>query len=398
MAVRLLTRYVVAELVKVFLLVLAVMTPLITIALVMQQAVVMGFGVPQVLPLLPYVFPVALRFAVPGTILFAVCSVFGRLSASNELIALKSLGISPLVVLWPCYVLGFLLSLGSVWLNDVAVSWGETRMREVVIASLEDIAYSVLKSQGTYRTPRFSVVVKGLNGRELIQPRFKYDPGGGELPVNISADRAILQGDPDSNTMNLVLYNSELRTGDGLIVAKRPDKSTYPIPLPDLSRKERAERRVSNLALREIPRDIRKIKEEIRTQRMQLAARASFQLLTGEIDSLASGAWRHENSVLESYQHRLARLHTEPHRRWANGFSCLAFVFVGAPVAIWLRNADFLTSFFACFLPILVLYYPLLAYGVDQAKGGDFPAFAVWMGNVLLVLAGLWFLRRVMRY
>ena len=31
-----------------------------------------------------------MRFAVPGTILFAVASVFGRFSSSNEIIALKA--------------------------------------------------------------------------------------------------------------------------------------------------------------------------------------------------------------------------------------------------------------------------------------------------------------------
>ena len=34
---------------------------------------------------------------------------------------------------------------------------------------------------------------------------------------------------------------------------------------------------------------------------------------------------------------RLHRLHTEPWRRWANGFSCLCFVMIGVPVAVWLR-------------------------------------------------------------
>jgi hypothetical protein len=44
------------------------------------------------------------------------------------------------------------------------------------------------------------------------------------------------------------------------------------------------------------------------------------------------------------------------------------------------------------------VYYPLLAVSVDQAKDGTFPPQSVWIGNILLSLAGVWLLRRVMRY
>jgi len=88
----------------------------------------------------------------------------------------------------------------------------------------------------------------------------------------------------------------------------------------------------------------------------------------------------------------------EPHRRWSAGFSCLCFAWVGAPMAIRRRNRDFLTSFFLCFVPILIVYYPLLAYGVDGAKNGTVPAYTVWAGNLLLMLWGAWLLRRVIRY
>ena len=63
-----------------------------------------------------------------------------------------------------------------------------------------------------------------------------------------------------------------------------------------------------------------------------------------------------------------------------------------------LRNRDMLTSFFLCFLPILIVYYPLLVFGVDGAKDGRLPPWSVWTGNVLLLLWGFYLLRRVIRY
>jgi lipopolysaccharide export system permease protein len=54
-----------------------------------------------------------------------------------------------------------------------------------------------------------------------------------------------------------------------------------------------------------------------------------------------------------------------------------------------------LTSFFLCFLPILLCYYPLLMFGVSKAKSGMFPSWGVWAGNVILALVGVQMMRRV---
>jgi lipopolysaccharide export system permease protein len=67
-------------------------------------------------------------------------------------------------------------------------------------------------------------------------------------------------------------------------------------------------------------------------------------------------------------------------------------------MAIRMRNADMLTSFFLCFLPILLVYYPLLMYGLDRAKAGEINPYVVWLANAILLLWGLWLLRRVLRY
>ena len=101
---------------------------------------------------------------------------------------------------------------------------------------------------------------------------------------------------------------------------------------------------------------------------------------------------------MEGQRQRLHRLETEPFRRWASGFSCLAFVMVGAPLAIRLRNSDLMTTFGICFLPILIVYYPLFAYGLDRAKNGALPPYCVWLGNVVCLAIGAWLLRKVSRY
>ena len=67
------------------------------------------------------------------------------MSSYNEIVAIKSLGISPMTVIWPTLVLATFVSFAGVWLNDLAVSWGTLGVERVLLESLEDVVYSQLR-------------------------------------------------------------------------------------------------------------------------------------------------------------------------------------------------------------------------------------------------------------
>jgi lipopolysaccharide export system permease protein len=391
---KILTRYVLIELVKVFAVSLAGMTLFMILVGVMKEAYSQGLGLKQVALLLPYVLPEALRFAVPGPILFATCSVYGRLAAANEVVAVKSMGISPMVLFWPGYVLAAALSIATVWLNDVAVSWGRGGMRRVVIESVEEVAYARLAQQKSFATKNFSINVKAVEGRKLIRPTFTFQPRSmDETGQTVSAEIAELRTDLENDTLTVIFHDAEL---EGRIKARLPFWESE-LPLSEATRKGDAGGSPSDIPLHEIPLDIERQERNIKRWNQEMAAEAGFQLLLGDFLALNQTAWEPLVKRVSVAENRIARLHMEPHRRWANGFSCLCFVMVGAPLAILLRNSDFLTSFFICFLPILVVYYPLLIFAVDRTKTGGIPSFSVWLGNVILVACGCWLMRRVLR-
>ena len=113
---------------------------------------------------------------------------------------------------------------------------------------------------------------------------------------------------------------------------------------------------------------------------------------------LSEAIWKSRRKQLADARTRLFRLKTEPWRRWANGFSTLAFVLVGAPAAILLKKSDVMTRFGMVFPPILALYYPLFIGCCDRAKAGSLPPYIVWIPNVLLFAFGYWLMKRVVRY
>ena len=109
-----------------FALSLVAMTTLISLVFVGQNLISLDLSYLSVAKLMPYIFLTAFQYSVPPTILFSVCCVYGRISADNEIVALKSAGISPMCIFRPAVILGFVLSVPSVWLNDMAVSWAKT--------------------------------------------------------------------------------------------------------------------------------------------------------------------------------------------------------------------------------------------------------------------------------
>jgi lipopolysaccharide export system permease protein len=391
---RLLTRYVLREIGQIFLVTLFALTSFMLLVGAVQVAMQQGLGAKQIVLALPYLMPNALMFAIPGTILFAVSMVYGRMSAANELVALKSLGISPMVLVWPALTFAALLSLATVWLNDLAMSWGFHGVQQVVIDSAEEIAYRILRTQKTFKSDAFEVTVRDVVGRDLIEPRFRMPAGdNGEL-FDIAAKTAQIRSVPGTGKLTLVLYDTVI-DGPGVHgeypnqqiereVVIKADHGKTPAP--------------SHLALREIPDSVTHQRELIEQLGERMVAQAGLQLMVGDLDRVSTVVWREDAKNLQFQKYQLYRMLTEPPRRWANGFSCLCFALVGTAMAIRMRNSDVLTSFALCFFPILLVYYPLLAFGLDRAKAGEIHPYAVWLANSILVVWGLYLLRRVMRY
>jgi lipopolysaccharide export system permease protein len=397
---KILTRYVLAELLKWFLLSLSVLTLIILVFFVVREAIGRGLPPLGVIRLVPYCLPIALWFAVPGTLLLATTSVYGRLAGWNEVLAAKAQGISPRRLLEPVWILAFVASLVTVVLNDVAVSWGGLGVRRVLVNSVVEIIYGMLRTERSYTAGRLSINVKNVDDRSLVRPTVSYRPPGNMPTFTITAETAELRKDVDNGDEVLRVV---FRNGSADFGAQGsydfPDGSwDLVIPLQEASKASDRRKMPSNLAMRVIPEETVKQQAAIDEREANLAALAACQMLRGDIDELTSGEWETRAKELRLDEERLYRLRAEPHRRWAAGFSCLCFAWLGAPMAIRLRNRDILTSFFLCFLPILIVYYPLLVFGVDAAKDGRLPPWSVWAGNVLLLAWGYYLMRKVMRY
>jgi lipopolysaccharide export system permease protein len=391
------TRYITWDLIGWLAIVLVGLTGVLVLMVVLVEASRMNLGLGPTLRLLPYTLPLALAYAAPCATLFTVCLIYGRMSADNEVIATKALGITPTALLWPAWILAFVLSLVGVWLTDLAFSWGQVGVQRVVVQSVEEIAYGMLRTQRSYANQRFSIIVKDVKDRKLIRPDMNFQASGEMPAIRISAAEAELQAELDRGVMKLMLIDCEIEMPPN-IRSFIPGREVREFPLTFFSAKDVHEGNPTNLPLWQIKTEIPAQEKRIDEMERSLAAQSALALVTGELQELSEAVWKSRRKQLSDARSRLFKLRTEPARRWANGFSTLAFVLVGAPLAILLKRADVMTRFGSTFVPILLSYYPLLMTCCDRAKAGSLPPYIVWFPNLLLAGVGLWFLKRVVRY
>jgi lipopolysaccharide export system permease protein len=377
------TRYVTWEVLKFFLAALIVLTLLVTIGMGVKEGMARGLPPAVVLRTMPLMVPEMLGITIPVALLYAVCTAFGRMAGTNEIVALKSLGISPMTAAAPVMVLAVFLSLVTVGIYELAATYCRPGVERVVVDSIEDIAYGMLRTNRSFRGERFSITVKRVRDRRLIQPNITIWARGDQPTIAVSAQEAELKADPEQRLLYLFCRNGEVDV-EGQMRLSFTDTQRYVIPF------EKPKKKIHRdwLSTSEIPQGIRQTRRSLVGLRDRLKRKAAEGNPPTEADLKS----------LKQLRTKIARLRTEPYRRWSNGFTCFCFVLVGAPVAMMRRSADSLTTFFVCFLPILIVYYPLLMLGEDLSTSGKLPPVAFWLGNAVLLVPGIWLMRRVIRY
>lgn len=390
----LLTRYIFFELIKIFLVTIIGMTAVMMLIGVVQEAIQQNLTPLTIVQLIPFLIPQALFFAIPATILFSVCNIFARMSSNNEIVAIKSMGQSPMVVVWPAIILSFLLSLLTVILNDIAVSWGREGVYQVILSSVEKTIYAVLSSDQKFNNGRLSITVQNIVDKDLYGLTVEKFGEDSKKGFRLTAQQARLSCDLKSNKLNIWIKNGTIQSGDDTLMTI--DQGEYPIELTDATRKSKKhETSPSAIPLRQVPLAAQASHESLVHKRRDLAMAASFQMLGGNLVGLTDPAWGPALESLREIEMRQHRLAVEPWRRWANGFSCLCFAIVGAPLALRMQNSDFWVVFFLCFLPILIAYYPLLMFGISQTKTGNLAPIFVWTGNGVMFFVGWRMLRKM---
>ncbi len=380
-----LNRMIFWELVRVFLLSLGTLTGLFLVVGLVHQASQLGLTLAQLLRVIPLFIPSSLPLTIPATTLFASCVVYGRLAHDNEAVALKAAGVHLFVIVKPAILLGVITTLVTAGLYHTVIPRTQQMFYAEVLSDPEEVLYNMLRRDRCLRHPSmpYVVYVRDVQGRRLIdvvvkrREKKKDLKTGAEVLVGYDyvsrMHEATLTVDPATGTMALVPDRFAVYQAGMNGVQLSPDK--FPMDLPDSVSGKETRVKISALTWDDIPVRV----EAMRAERDDLAAKEKDRIeeVTRIQDphqrSIAQTELKNYTSQIEIKSRQLRNIQAEMYARPALAASCLVFALIGCPVGIWANRSDYLSTFVICFLPTLLVYYPLLLAGSDMGKNGRLP-------------------------
>ncbi len=408
-----LQRYVMGEVFRAFALAVVTMTAVFVLFMVMTEATRIGLGPWDIAKLVPYVVPGSLPYTIPVSLLFAVSVVYGRLAGDNEIIAVKATGQSVWIVLWPSLTLGLMIGTGLMFASAEAIPNSNAMAKRVILGNTEDLFYKYLKKDLRFDNAKwpFSIVVRDVQDRVMIGPTFKKradknkkkdqrkkDEDDSPYDMIVQASKATLHFDFAKKLATVYFENATISYGgedgnEGVL-----NDFQYEIPMPEgteLNPQKKIQEK-TNSEMRELNRQYAYL---LKNEQKKQSIIVSLGLASGMVERVNWPQFQAAFVDYHEWKSKTQEHNTEMNLRMAMSWGSFFFVLLGAPVGILFAKRDFLSAFISCFLPIIILYYPLMLMGVNLGKENIVsPVYALWSGNVLLfVLAVVFALPPVVR-
>lgn len=390
-----LQRYLLSELLRVFFLMVVVLTVMLVFVGLLKERENQGLGFEQIIQIMPYVVPSMLPFTIPATLLLAVTVVYGRVAGDQEVIAAKAAGVNPLRLLTPAFLLGIAMAFGSFAMTNFATPWAIDNMERIVTQAIEDIFLDKLASQHYISEPEkgFSITVADVKERILVNATFTVRDDNHQQ-VTLNARYAKIRFDMDERKIKVSLRDVQANVpGRDLGLSWDEKELAFPLDMDARARNARHQ------TIDDIYQRLATESAEAKINQQQRDQHAAMLLLTGDFHRFGDATMEqyavHPRTIVQSQR----KLNTEIHSRYAMAASCFFFVLLGGPFAVYQARRQFITAFIMCFLPILLVYYPVTFLMVNLGKTGTIdPAWGMWVPNAILAVASLWVLRKVIQH
>src|SRR3982751_4729319 len=220
-----------------------------------------------ILTFVAYILPFSLIFTIPWGLLTAILLTFGRLSADNELIALRSNGVSILRICASLAVIAVICTAVSLWLNAIVAPAAQQKLRRTIFDLATRNPMALFGSdQVIDQFPGRKIYVGKKEGNQLDNI-IVFELNDDALPIRVTYARTgMLEADLPNQRILMHLYNARYQQrdeGDPYDLRKIRDgismqEGTLPISLEELYQKEK--RRTSRSAL-----SIEQLMEQLKT-------------------------------------------------------------------------------------------------------------------------------------
>lgn len=354
---RILRAYILRECIVPFFLALGVLTCVFLLGNLVQLAnMVINKGVS--LTLISKVFllyiPVLLGYTLPIACLVGVILAFSRLSADNEILAIRAHGIKLQQLIFPLLVIGSILSLLLIVLNEKVIPYAYHEQRKIL---------KNLGSQNPTALLEAGLFIHAFKGQILFIHKIE-----------------------DNNMYNVTIYQPQ---PDGrptrTIIAKKGEFT--PVPGKDQIKLKLLDGTSDEPNLKD-PSSFYKL--NFKNYFMTLDLSQGSKEVEKKPKSMTLKELKEEMAKLQAAAVNIVRLETEYHRKIAWSFSALFFIMLGLPIAVIThkrqKSANILLAV------ICAASYYLLSLGAEalSIEGLAPAAVIMWVPNVLAGITAIY--------
>jgi lipopolysaccharide export system permease protein len=318
-----------------------------------------NLDVMDVLAIIFFTLPWFLMFIIPMSIMMAILLTFLRLSSDNEIVALKSCGISIYRLLPPVLLFAAFGCLLTGFITLYAVPQSRAFMKEMALrlaASNVDIGLKERTFNSAFTKVMLYVSKIDTQNKKLIDI-FIEDKRQADVVNTVVAPEGKLFSEPEKFTFHLVLYNGTIhQTNLKERSASAIEFDTYKLSL-DLSKEMDA------------LEDREKHREE-----MSIAELRQYVKESPEKDE-------------DYYKARIVL-----QRRFAIPVACLTMGLLAFPLGIQSKTTKRSFGLILC-LFFFLMYYLLLTAGYAFGEDGTLPPeIGMWLPNLTMLCIGMFFL------
>lgn len=322
-----------------------------------------------VLSFVAFVLPFSMTFTIPWGFLTAVLLVFGRLSADNEIIALRSNGVSFTRIFYPVLGVAILLVGICLWINTEVAP----RAQYAMLTSLFRIATSNPSAmfQGDEvvdQFPDYRIFVGARDGdqmKNLIV--FKMDDKGskGWIPSQVVfAKTGSLTSDLDNNRLLLKVEDAHFEERD----ERQPDnvdllrqgitmrEGIFPMSLQKLFDQKKRDKPLSSHTLRELLAELAKPDNP---------RRLAFQV--------------------------------EVSKRFSLSLAALSFALIAVPLGITAHRKETSVGFALSLIIAFGYFFFIIIADTFRNNAHAFPVVLIWLPNLFFTGLGIYLFTRLAR-
>lgn len=376
---KVLYRYILRQTIGVFFMCIIVFTFILFIGNMLRiiEMMAKGIGIGIILKFLILLVPFMLSYSIPMSILTSVLLVFARLSADNEIMAIRASGINLKYIFMPIIVLTLFLVSISYVINDKirpnAIFNGRKLLLEV---GIEEPMMRITSGRFNEAFPNYVLYVGEKKGRTLKRVVvYKFEKDRLNSVITAETGQLVREGKRSVNLQLCKGVIEEIPQGEeGTGKLNRMQFETYNI----------------GFNIEEQMQDVRRL------------AKKEREMTNGELINRVNDV--NSKLFIKDYRHlvpqlkqEISAIKTRLHNRMAISLSSLVFVLVGIPLGIKVHRTE--TSISAGIgLMLVSAYYFLMTLGeAFQVKPNFYPWLLMWVPNAVLLIIGIILIHRLLK-